>query len=33
MGVEVPPRLEVNEGATVILSQGNPRKRPVMLLL
>ena len=33
VGVEVPPRLEVDEGATVMLSLGDPRRRPLMLLL
>ena len=33
VGVEVPPRLEVAEGATVMLSRGDLRWRPRTLLL
>ena len=31
--VEVPPRLEVDEEATAMLSPGDLRRRPLMLLL
>ena len=33
VGVEVPPRLEVDEEATAMLSPGDLRRRPLMLLL
>ena len=33
VGVEVPPRLEVDEEATATLSRGDLRRRPLMLLL
>ena len=33
VGVEVPPRLEVDEEATAMLSRGVLRRRPPMLLL
>ena len=33
VGVEVPPRLEVDEEPTVMLSPGDLRQRPLMLLL
>ena len=33
VGVEVPPRMEVDEEATAMLSPGDLRRRPPMLLL
>ena len=33
VGVEVPPRLEVDEEATAMLSREDLRRRPLMLLL
>ena len=33
VGVEVPPRLEVDEEPTAMLSLGDLRRRPLMLLL
>ena len=33
VGVEVPPRMEVDEEATAMLSPGDLRQRPLMLLL
>ena len=33
VGVEVPPTLEVDDEATVMLSRGYLRRRPLMLLL
>ena len=33
VGVEVPPRIEVDEEATAMLSSGDLRRRPLMLLL
>ena len=33
VGVEVPPRMEVDEEATAMLSPGDLRRRPLMLLL
>ena len=33
VGVEVPPRMKVDEEATAMLSPGDLRRRPLMLLL
>ena len=33
VGVEVPPRMEVDKEATAMLSLGDLRRRPLMLLL
>ena len=33
VGVDVPPRMEVDEEATAMLSPGDLRRRPLMLLL
>ena len=33
IGERVPPRLEVDEKATAMLSLGDPRRKPLMLLL